>query len=158
MFTPIWGRFPICLTNVYQMGWFNHQLVSAMCLFSCPFESSYHFFRVQGLCRHFSLQFPRSHIPSDRSRERHFWVADFPAFPQRCMGYGGWTVPKEGGLLNERDMFFPHVFCCAWNPTLLDNMTLRSLYLSLRCCQMSRMQGYQGFAIVRFRGDLFTDA
>ena len=25
IFTPTWGRFPI-LTNIFQMGWFNHQL------------------------------------------------------------------------------------------------------------------------------------
>ena len=26
IFTPIWGRIPI-LTNIFQMGWFNHQPV-----------------------------------------------------------------------------------------------------------------------------------
>ncbi len=26
MFTPIWGRFPIWLAHIFQMGWFNHQL------------------------------------------------------------------------------------------------------------------------------------
>ena len=26
IFTPIWGRFPF-LTNIFQMGWFNHQRV-----------------------------------------------------------------------------------------------------------------------------------
>ena len=25
IFTPTWGRFPI-LTNIFEMGWFNHQL------------------------------------------------------------------------------------------------------------------------------------
>ena len=31
-----WGRLPTCLTNVYQMGWFNHQLVSACVCFLVP--------------------------------------------------------------------------------------------------------------------------
>ena len=26
MFTPTWGKIPI-LTNIFQLGWFNHQLV-----------------------------------------------------------------------------------------------------------------------------------
>ena len=28
MFTPIWGKFPFWLYNIFQVGWFNHQLVS----------------------------------------------------------------------------------------------------------------------------------
>ena len=28
MFTPIWGNDPIRLINIFQMGWFNHQLES----------------------------------------------------------------------------------------------------------------------------------
>ena len=80
MFTLTWGDDPI-LTYIFQVGWFNHQLVQLVLVFRCVF--------FWGVCFCFhSLKSIDLLICSHPFGKSGFSPREFPSINMMCSGFG----------------------------------------------------------------------